>query len=179
MTKILPNVVTLVIVLIILVTITSSELLRRVQTINRKGLKLIKKFEGFHSRFYRDSLGIRTIGYGHSCDIYDCSNIRPPVSHSEAKELLKKDLIPIEKCVASLTHVKLNSNQFSALVSFTFSVGCGAYRESTLRRKLNDGDTKGASKEFKKWAYIDGKKLRGLKKRRKAEKKLFCRSGGC
>ncbi|CAB4495529.1 unnamed protein product [Rhizophagus irregularis] len=105
--------------------------------------------------------------------------IRPPISRAEGEALLKKDLARFEKCVESLTRIKLNSNQFSALCSFTFNLGCGAYQQSTLRRKLNAGNTKGASLEFRKWVYGGGKNLPGLVRRRKAERDLFCKSGGC
>ncbi|PKY43593.1 putative phage-related lysozyme [Rhizophagus irregularis] len=153
--------------------------MRRAQHINKEGLALIERFEGFSPNFYKDPVGIKTIGYGHACHVNDCSKIRPPISRAEGEALLKKDLARFEKCVESLTRIKLNSNQFSALCSFTFNLGCGAYQKSTLRRKLNAGDTKGASLEFRKWVYGGGKKLPGLVRQRKAERALFCKSGGC
>ncbi|PKK66860.1 hypothetical protein RhiirC2_784269 [Rhizophagus irregularis] len=146
--------------------------MRRAQHINKAGLKLIKKFEGFRTRFYVGK-GIITIGYGHACHVYDCSKIHPPISRAKGEALLKKDLVVFEKCVDLLTQIKLNSNQFSALVSFTYNLCCEAYRRSTLRRKLNAGNTKGASKEFRRWVYADGSKLRGLVRRRKVEKEFY------
>ncbi|CAB4433178.1 unnamed protein product [Rhizophagus irregularis] len=179
MAKNLSNVITLMIVLVILITGTSSELMRRAQNVNKEGLDLIEEFEGFYPNFYKDPVGIKTIGYGHACHVHDCSKIQPPISLAEGETLLKSDLAVFESCVESLTRTNLNPDQFSALVSFTFNLGCGAYQQSTLRMKLNAGDTKGASLEFAKWVYGGGKKLPGLVRRRNAERDLFCKSGGC
>lgn len=72
--------------------------------------------------------------------------------------------------------VKLTQNQFDALVSFVYNVGVGAFRTSTLLRKLNNGDYVGAAAEFKRWKFGGGKELPGLVRRRKAEEQLFLRT---
>jgi len=61
------------------------------------------------------------------------------------------------------------------LVSFTFNLGSGALRDSTLRRRLNRGDdrTSLANDEFKKWVLAGGRVLEGLVRRREAERVLF------
>jgi lysozyme len=125
--------------------------------------------------------GIKTIGYGHAChvDSSKCANIKAPITRAQGEALLMKDLVRFEDCVDRLTTYNLNSNQFSALVSFSFNLGCGNYGKSTLRQKLNAGDTKGAAKEFGRWVYGGGQKLPGLVRRRAAEMALFCKSGGC
>ncbi|RIA96722.1 Glycoside Hydrolase Family 24 protein, partial [Glomus cerebriforme] len=122
--------------------------------VNQEGLKLIESFEGFRPNFYIDPVGIKTIGYGHACHVNKCSDIHPPITRAEGEALLKKDLVSYEKCVDSLTRVPLNSNQFSALTSFTFNLGCGSYQESTLRRKLNADDTKGALWNLKNGSMV-------------------------
>jgi hypothetical protein len=71
----------------------------------------------------------------------------------------------------------LDDNQFAALVSFAFNAGNGALKGSTLRKKLNKKDYKGAAGEFRKWVYgtIHGRKvlLPGLVRRRAQERNLF------
>ena len=89
--------------------------------------------------------------------------------------MLKKDLIKFEEGVEKLVEVDINSNQFSALVSFAFNLGCGNLKKSTLLKKLNDGDTEGASDEFLQWVSAGGKRLPGLERRREAERELFCK----
>ena len=120
--------------------------------------------------------GKKTIGYGHNCDANkDCDNIRPPISIAEGETLLRKDLFNFENCIDKETP-GLNSNQFSALVSFTFSLGCGEYRGSTLAKKIKVGDNNGAANEFGKWIYSGGKISRGLVRRREAERQLFLKA---
>lgn len=69
--------------------------------------------------------------------------------------------------------VDLNQNQFDALVSFTYNLGCTSFKNSTLLKKVNLKDFEGAANEFKKWKYSNGKVLSGLVKRREAERELF------
>ena len=87
--------------------------------------------------------------------------------------MLETDLRESEISVSNLVRVGLNQNQFDALVSFTFNLGGGALRKSTLLRRLNASDFAGASKEFPKWNHIKGKESQGLTNRRLAEQKLF------
>jgi len=154
---------------------------------NAAGLALIKEFEGWYPNFYTDPVGIRTIGYGHACHVWDCAvplNGRYPVPLSQAngQSLLSEDLAyscRYECCVNQYTTANINANQFSALSSFTFNVGCGSYSTSTLRTKLNAGDVQGAADEFPRWVYGGGVVLPGLVRRREAEQALFCSGGAC
>lgn len=148
-------------------------------------MKLIKVSEGYRGNFYLDARGIRTIGYGHACHVYSCSvplrgKYKVPLSGAAAESLLKEDLKSYENCVkGAVKYSKLNANQFSALTSFTFNLGCGSLKSSTLLKKLNTGDVTGASKEFEKWVYAGKVKLAGLVTRRAAERKLFCTGSAC
>ncbi|CAG8695611.1 12419_t:CDS:2, partial [Cetraspora pellucida] len=146
--------------------------------VNQEGLNLIKEFEGFRPNFYGDSVNIKTIGYGHAChvDPHKCNNIHPPITKAQGEALLKKDLAPREDCVKRLTTYNIDSNKFSALVSFVFNLGCGAYESSTLRKELNAGDIKDAANEFGKFNHAGGRVVEGLTRRRKAERALFCKS---
>jgi len=155
---------------------------------NQAGVDLIKEFEGWYPNFYTDPVGIRTIGYGHACHVWDCSiplegKYTPPLTLAQGDALLKSDLAApgrYESCVRDkVTLSSLNANQFSALASFVFNLGCGNFQSSTLLQLLNAGNTDGASKEFAKWVYGGGVVLPGLVRRREAERVLFCSSGGC
>ncbi|CAH1766962.1 9750_t:CDS:2, partial [Entrophospora sp. SA101] len=141
--------------------------------INNEGLELIKRFEKFEENFYNDPVGIKTIGYGHACHVNNVDDIKPPITIAQGEALLRKDLVTFEKGISSLTNVSLTSNQFSALVSFAFNLGCNTYKKSTLRKKINEGDIEGASLEFGKYIYGGGKILPGLVRRREAERALF------
>jgi len=94
------------------------------------------------------------------------------ITKQKATELLASDLnTKYAPDVERYVTVELNQDQFDALVSFHFNTG--ALGRSTLLRKLNQGDFRGAAGEFGKWTRGGGKVLSGLVRRRRAEKKLF------
>ncbi len=78
-----------------------------------------------------------------------------------------------ESQVRKLVSVLLNEAQLGALVSFTYNVGVGAFKSSTLLKMLNAGDYVGASLQFARWNKAGGKVLKGLTNRRLAETALF------
>lgn len=149
------------------------------------GLDLIKTFEGWFPNFYNDPAGYCTIGYGHlialrECSEQDLSLFDTPLSLAEGLELLDGDTRGARIDVQGLvTGAELNENQFAALVSFTFNVGGGNFRNSTLLRVLNDDAITDdlrwelASREFPRWVYADGMLLNGLVARRSCERALF------
>ena len=67
----------------------------------------------------------------------------------------------------------VNQNQFDALVSLTYNIGTGAFKKSTLLKKLNEADYKSASAQFNVWNKGGGKVMQGLVNRRAVERKLF------
>ena len=91
--------------------------------------------------------------------------------------LLKEDVKKFEQGVDKYTNAPLNQSQFDALVSFTFNVGLGAYRDSTLLRLLNGNDYEGAAGQFGRWVNGANGPLPGLVRRREAEEKLFRQDG--
>ncbi|HEY9887373.1 MAG TPA: lysozyme [Candidatus Obscuribacterales bacterium] len=142
--------------------------------INQDGLTIVKHFEGRELRAYQDSVGVWTIGYGHTAAAGPPTVVAgQTITEAEAEAILKRDLGLFENGVRSVVAVPLNSNQFSALVSFSFNVGVGALRDSTLLRKLNAGDYQGAADEFPRWVKAGGQTLPGLVRRRDAERALF------
>ena len=138
------------------------------------GVALIKRFEGLELEAYQDSVGIWTIGYGHT-SAAGTPEVKPGmrVTEEEAEAILRQDLQKFERDVDGAVKVDLNQNEFDALVSFTFNVGIGNLKSSTLLRKLNRDDRIGASEEFPRWNKAGGRVLTGLVRRRAAEKALF------
>ena len=139
--------------------------------LSENGIKLIKKYEGCRLKAYKCPRGVWTIGYGHT------DNVRPDdfITQDEAEELFKQDVKVFENAVNKLVKVKLNQNQFDALISFAFNLGYGnkGLGGSTLLRLLNNSDYIGASKQFSRWVYSGDRVLEGLIKRRNEEKELF------
>lgn len=96
------------------------------------------------------------------------------ISKAEAAALLKKDILRSEASVMKNIKVPLNSNQFDALVSFTFNVGGASLQRSSLRSKINShADDNLIYHEFTRWVYATGRKSKGLIFRREIEANLF------
>jgi lysozyme len=140
---------------------------------SQAGIKLVAKLEGCILHEYKDSAGVPTIGYGHTGGVYEGQRI----TQAQADELLRKDLAKFVDRVNKFVKVPINQNQFDALVIFDFNTG--SLGTSTLLKKLNAGDYKGAAAEFDVWNKITnpntGKKVvsQGLVNRRNAEQALF------
>ncbi|MCB4768907.1 lysozyme [Ancylobacter sp. Lp-2] len=146
------------------------------RSVNEAGLALIKQWEGRRLTAYKDTVGVWTIGYGHT----DAAG--PPavkrgqkISEAQAETMLRTDLAQYEAAVAAAVTVTLTDNQFAALVSFCFNVGPGNFRGSTLLKKLNAGDHAAVPGELAKWNRAGGKVLPGLANRRAAEAGLWAK----
>lgn len=137
--------------------------------INAAGLSLLKTFEGLQLSAYLDPVGVWTIGYGTTSGVYQGMSI----TSAQAEALLQTDLHRFETAVTDAVTRPITDNQFSALVSFTYNVGAGAFASSTLLRLLNQGDIQGAANQFLVWVYAGGMVLPGLARRRRAERLLF------
>lgn len=138
--------------------------------VNQQTISLIKMFEGLRLEPYKDSGGLWTIGIGHL--------IRPGehftrITTRQAEAILQSDLRVARGGVERVVKVPITDNQFGALVSFAFNCGTTALERSTLLKKLNAGNIKGAQDEFAKWNKVKGKVVRGLTRRRAAEAALF------
>lgn len=153
---------------------------------SRKGVSFICSWEGFSRRPYNDGAhplpGHATIGYGtllHLGPVTSADRARFPfgVTRSRARRMMARELLKTELRVTGLTHgVRLSQAQFDALVSFTYNVGAGAFKGSTLRKLLLDGHPGLAAREFAKWDKAGGVVMAGLTKRRQAEHDLFLHS---
>ena len=137
--------------------------------ISLEGLSLIKKFEGCRLEAYYCSGGVLTIGYGHTGGVKETDVI----TQEEADKLLKGDVLKFEEYVEDNVIVELDQSQFDALVAWTFNLGPGNLRESTMLKKLNDSDYASVPSEMKRWNKAGGKTLDGLIRRRNAEALLF------
>ena len=137
---------------------------------SKKGIELIKRFEGLRLKVYKDAVGLPTIGYGHlikSGEVFDV------ISEEQAEQLLKKDLKIFEEHLIKVVKIPLEPHQFDALVSLAFNIGCGAFSKSTLLKYLNQRLLTKAADEILRWNKAGGKVLKGLDTRRKHERTLF------
>jgi len=158
------------------------------------GIRTLIDSEGSINSVYDDQAGLPTIGVGHllkqselssgKIELSDGSIIdfrKGKISDRSVERLLADDLIPRETAVDNLVKVELAQEQFDALVHFVFNVGIGAFRKSTLLKRVNSGNFDAVPAEFRKWniVTIGGKKQvsKGLANRREIECSMW--EDGC
>jgi lysozyme len=134
-----------------------------------EGLHLTESFEGCKLQAYLDSVGVPTIGYGHTAGVH----LGMTCTQSQAEEWLKQDIRVAAAAVNHLVTSPLSQEEFDALTDFVFNVGQGNFAKSTLLKLLNAGDHINAAHEFEKWAFAGGRQIAGLLRRRQAEEALF------
>lgn len=142
---------------------------RRKRKVNEIGIELIRELEGLNLEAYEDGKGW-SIGYGHYLGE---EKTLDSITLIQAENFLRRDISWAEDAVWTLVDVPLTSNQFNALVSFVYNIGRTQFAKSTMLKKLNSGDIKGAEKEFKRWNKSGGEVLAGLVKRRELELEVF------
>lgn len=141
------------------------------------GRKFITKEEGNKLKAYQDSVGVWTIGVGHT------SNAGPPrvvsglkITAAESDEILSRDLAEFEKAVERNVKVPLTQNQYDALVSLCFNIGAKGFANSSVVKALKVNDYQTAADAFLKWTRA-GNQAELLKPRRQRERALFLKDG--
>ena len=132
------------------------------QTTNQAGLDLIESFEGLRLNSYQDSVGVWTIGYGHTQGVQPGQTI----TQQQAQAFLQQDLGVAEAAVNKLG-ITFTDNQFAALVSFAFNLGAG-----NLNKLMSHG-LAAAADRILLFDHAGGRVLPGLTRRRQAERALF------
>lgn len=144
--------------------------------ISKNCIELVKKFEGFRPNVYKDLVGVPTLGYGMTGKAI--SGVLK-ITELQASEMLSK-LIAINYAFPLSTDldkhkIKLNQNQFDALVSMAYNIGIGGLLGSTLYRHVINGIRTASiiTTDFLMWNKAGGKVIDGLINRRNEEAKLF------
>lgn len=131
--------------------------------INDEGLKLIMSFEGCKLKAYQDSVGVWTIGWGHTGNV----KAGQTITQKQADNFLLKDLAKFEKAVNDLKR-DFNENQFSALVSFAYNCG-----PQNLKQLCDGRSAAEIGSKMLLYNKAGGRVLAGLTRRRKAENRLY------
>jgi lysozyme len=131
--------------------------------------QMIEGFEGLRLDAYQDSVGVWTIGYGHTP-----ATPGQAITQEQADSLMASDLARFERSVNGFcANSATTQGQFDAMVSFAYNLGAGALGGSTLLRLHRAGDYDGAAQEFLKWDHAGGQVLAGLTRRREAEAQVY------
>lgn len=138
--------------------------------IGEKGIKLIQSFESCRLEAYLPTPDdVPTIGWGHTKGV----RMGDSCTQEEADAWFLEDLAWVEECVNKAVTACVTQNEFDALCSLCFNIGCGAFGKSTLVKLLNSNDYDGASEQFARWNKQAGRELAGLTRRRAEEARLF------
>ena len=137
--------------------------------LSKTGIELLKHFEGCELKAYQDSVGVWTIGYGHTKGIYEGLEI----TQSEAEKMLQDELPEYEGYVTDKVVPMLQQHEFDALVCWVYNLGPTNLSSSTMLKKLNAGEFKEVPFQMKRWDKAGGQPLLGLTRRRNAEALLF------
>lgn len=146
--------------------------------LNKRGINFIKDREGYRETAYQDEAGVWTIGYG-TTFINGRRVTRHNICDRQMAEFwLLDDVDSTEQFISDIVKIKLNQNEFNALVSLAYNIGFGAFTNSTLLRTLNREQTVYGDLFFR-WCKITvkGKKVtsNGLLNRRHLEYEMFIR----
>ena len=143
--------------------------------INRAGLDLIKEFEGFRAQTYDDGVGVLTIGYGTTAragvGIVPLPGMT--ITKKEAETYLRRALDKFSDQISPHIHQPMTENEYAAFLSLAYNIGPSAFKRSSALKHFNAGDRDKAAKSILLWNKAGGRKLRGLVRRREAERKLF------
>ena len=138
--------------------------------LSKTGIELLKHFEGCELKAYQDSVGVWTIGYGHTKGIYEGLEI----TQLEAEKMLQDELPEYEGYVTDKVVPMLQQHEYDALVCWVYNLGPTNLSSSTLLKRLNAGEFNDVPFEMKRWDKAGGQPLLGLTRRRNAEA-LLCK----
>ena len=145
-----------------------TQIEENIMAIANSTLDFITKEEGFRNKAYKDSKGLLTIGVGHLIKNDEQHLKDTTLSDEQVKELLRSDLKWCSEAVESSVRVPLTQNQYDALYSLCFNIGETNFRKSTVVKRINENDLKGAADAILMW-----NKPAVLQKRRERERALF------
>jgi len=144
-------------------------MIRNKMKISEDGLELIKKFEGCETTAYQDSVGVWTIGFGHTKGVEEGQTC----SIEDAESMLADEMDEYEGYINNMVKVELQQHEFDALVAWVYNLGPTNLGESTMLKVLNGGQFDRVPDEMNRWTRAGGKILEGLVRRRQAESLMF------
>ena len=129
----------------------------------------IKKFEGVRLTAYQDSVGVWTIGFGHTAGVKKGDKI----TEYQAEQFLREDLKKFESVADKCKRIT-TQGRYDAILDFIYNCGPSNWNSSTLKKYIEAGKAVWEIQEqFLRWVNAGGKKLGGLVARRIWEANRF------
>ena len=136
--------------------------------ISEDGIALIKHFESCRLRAYRDSVGVWTIGWGHTKEVKEGME----VTQKDADAMFLHEIQEYEGYINNL-EIDFKQYEFDALVSWVYNLGPANLISSTMLKRLRAEEFWDVPHQMRRWNRAGGKVLRGLTRRRLAESLMF------
>lgn len=130
--------------------------------------------EGLRLVPYRDTGGVLTDCYGRTVGVVAGRAVAKSTCDAALTADLQAHEAGMVQCLANPAAIP--DRPYLSFLDFTYNVGARAACSSTMFRKINAGDLRGACAEFARWVYDNGRMIPGLAKRRAAERAL-CLAG--
>lgn len=128
---------------------------------------LVRHYEGFRPEVYEDPAGYATIGYGTRWTV----GMPQRMSEAEAAFHAIMDLAQIATALEGI--VDGPDGRMAALYDFCYNLGVYAFLRGSVYHAMAKGDLQMAARSMEAYVYAGGRKLKGLQRRRHAERLLF------
>lgn len=138
----------------------------------------VRFFEGFSATSYRCPAGVWTIGYGttHYPNGHAVAAGEGPVTREIATNYLEGYISRLRAQMETHLLRMATVNQAVAMLSLAYNIGIGNFLKSSVLRYYNQGKLQQAADAFLLWNRVGGSVSPGLKRRRKAERRLFLKA---
>ena len=143
--------------------------------IDPRAVALVKEFESFQPDAYQDPVGVWTIGYGTTAaaGVGIAPKAGMMITEAEAEEYLRRGLDKFAALIRPKITRPTTPAEFGAMLSLAYNIGPTAFARSSVLRWFNAGDKDEAADAFRLWNRAGGRVLKGLVRRREAERDLF------
>lgn len=148
--------------------------LKTIAAIMAASIALVGGWEGLRTVAYRDIVGVPTVCFGETRGV----QMGDRYTVEECQVMLGNGLVQFEtgmrRCLTKPDAIP--AKPYVAFLSLSYNIGTGAFCGSTVARKANAGDIKGACNAIPAWNRAGGRVVQGLVNRR-AEEQRICLEG--
>lgn len=131
---------------------------------------LVGAWEGLRTVAYRDVVGIPTVCFGETRGV----KMGDSYTVDECKAMLGDALVEFEqgmrKCLSAPERIPEKS--YVAFLSLSYNIGTRGFCGSSVARRANAGDIRGACNAILLWNKAGGRVVQGLVNRRKDEQRI-------
>lgn len=146
--------------------------IRRSAKVAVVAVALVSAAEGLRTYAYEDPVGIPTICFGETRGV----ELGDTATPAQCEAMLAGRLVEFSREVDGCLKARVPDETYAAILSFAYNVGADRFCRSTMARKANAGDLRGACDELPRWNKAGGVVWPGLTKRR-ADERALCLKG--